>query len=158
MTDPAPDTTPDSTQETTPAPAPGSDPGATAARSRPATSGPLLRGAFLVAGLALVAVGFIGAFLPLLPSTVFFILAAACFARASPRLEAWLLAHRTIGPPLVAWRERGAIPRPAKIAAFAGVAIGFTLFEVLSRPPLWVAGIVAAALLAVLAWIASRPA
>ncbi|NJK44701.1 MAG: DUF454 domain-containing protein [Pleurocapsa sp. SU_196_0] len=42
-------------------------------------------------GWFFVVIGFIGAVLPVLPSTVFFIAAAACFARSSPRFEAWVL-------------------------------------------------------------------
>ena len=47
---------------------------------------------------------------------------AACFARSSPRLEAWLLNHPRFGPALCAWREERAIPRRAKIAACIGIA------------------------------------
>ncbi|MBI1339186.1 DUF454 family protein [bacterium] len=116
-----------------------------------------MRGVFLALGVFFVGVGFVGAFLPLLPSTVFFIIAAACFARASPRLERWLLTHRTIGPPLIAWRERGAIPRPAKIAAWTGIALGFAAFELVAHPALWLTGAVGVLLLGVAVWIGSRP-
>ena len=65
-------------------------------------------------GWVMVALGVIGLVMPLMPGVVFLIVAAACFARSSPRLEAWLLDHPTFGKPLRDWRAAGAIPRPAK--------------------------------------------
>ena len=69
-----------------------------------------MRRVYFIIGLALAAVGIVGAFLPVLPTTPFLLLALACFSRSSPRLETWLLTHPKFGAPLRAWRERGAIP------------------------------------------------
>ena len=52
----------------------------------------------MVAGSLCVALGLVGMFLPLLPTTPFLLLAAACYARASRRFYAALLASRTFGP------------------------------------------------------------
>src|SRR5258705_8513417 len=79
-------------------------------------------------GWVMVALGVIGLVMPLMPGVVFLIAAAACFARSSPRLEAWLLDHPTFGKPLRDWRAAGAIPRPAKAMACAGMTIGFVVF------------------------------
>ncbi|MDI6834240.1 MAG: YbaN family protein, partial [Rhizobiaceae bacterium] len=54
----------------------------------------------LGAGWIMVAVGIAGIFLPVLPTTPFMILAAALFARSSPRFEQWLLDHPRYGKPL----------------------------------------------------------
>ena len=89
---------------------------------------------YLMAGLALTGIGILGAFLPLLPSTIFFILATFCFARSSPRLEAWLLQHKLFGPPVLAWRDHKAIPRKAKYLAFGGMALGFVIFVTTVQP------------------------
>lgn len=116
-----------------------------------------MRGIYFVLGLVCVALGFIGAFLPVLPTTPFLILAAACFARSSPRLEGWLLSHPRFGPLLRAWRERGAIPRKAKLMALAGMCIGYLAFWLGSNPgPLLMAG-VGIFMLSGLAYVFSRP-
>jgi uncharacterized protein len=84
---------------------------------------------YLCAGLLAVALGTIGIFLPLLPTVPFMILAAFCFARSSPALEARLLNHPRFGHHLVSWREKGAISRRGKWSATAAfgvsIAIGF---------------------------------
>ena len=79
-------------------------------------------------GWVMVALGVIGLIMPLMPGAVFLIIAAWCFARSSPRFEAWLLNHPTFGKPLRDWRGSGAIPRSAKVMACAGMAIGFAVF------------------------------
>lgn len=69
-----------------------------------------LGGVFLMLGIA-------GIFLPLLPTTPFLLLAAACFARASRRLHGWLLGHALFGPIILEWRCHRAMPWRAKRAA-----------------------------------------
>ncbi|WP_332769354.1 YbaN family protein [Phenylobacterium sp.] len=112
---------------------------------------------FLVLGLIFSALGVVGAFLPLMPTTVFLILAAGCFARSSPRLEAWLMNHARFGSTLRAWRENGAIPRPAKVMACAGMVFGFVVFFLTAHPQAWLALTVAAALAACAVFVVSRP-
>lgn len=115
------------------------------------------RALFLVLGIILLALGFVGAVLPVLPTTPFVILAAGCFARSSPRLEAWLLAHPQLGPPLGNWRAHGAISPRAKRMAFAGMAVGFGVFLFVARPA-WPLVLLVAALMAVGAgFVATRP-
>jgi uncharacterized protein len=84
---------------------------------------------YLAAGWLSAGAGTVGIFLPLLPTVPLYILAAFCFARSSPALEAKLMNHPRYGPHLVAWRERGIVSRRAKLsatAAFAAsIAVGF---------------------------------
>lgn len=75
--------------------------------------------AYLSAGIISVALGTIGAFLPLLPTVPFLILAAFCFARSNPVWEQRLLNHPHYGATLRAWREKGVVGRRAKWAATA---------------------------------------
>lgn len=115
-----------------------------------------MRSVYLVFGLAFLALGLVGAFLPVLPTTPFLILAAACFARSSQRLESWLLEHPHFGPTLLDWRERGAIPMKAKLTALAGTSLGFLLLWLGSAGPA-LTTIAALLILVGLAYVFSRP-
>jgi uncharacterized membrane protein YbaN (DUF454 family) len=84
---------------------------------------PVVRGLFLAAGLCCVVLGVAGLFLPILPTTPFLLLAAACFARASERFYNWLLNHRVFGPTVVEWRRHRAIPWRTKLFAIALMAV-----------------------------------
>lgn len=108
-------------------------------------------------GWAMVGLGIAGIFLPLLPTTPFLLVAAWLFARSSPRLEQWLIAHPLFGRPLRDWREGGAISRGAKTAAIALMGLGFAFFWLRMEPPALAASAVAAIILTVGIFIASRP-
>ncbi|WP_181705632.1 DUF454 family protein [Chthonobacter rhizosphaerae] len=112
---------------------------------------------YLAAGYVFLGLGILGAFLPLLPTTIFLILAAAAFARSSPKLEARLLADKRFGPPLRRWRERGAIAPTAKLMALGGMAAGYLLFALTTRPALPMAGVVAIVMLGCAVYVVSRP-
>jgi uncharacterized membrane protein YbaN (DUF454 family) len=116
-----------------------------------------MRQLYLVLGLAFVGLGFIGAFLPVLPTTPFLILAAACFARSSRRLESWLLDHAHFGPSLRAWREHGAIPWKVKLMALGGMGVGLLLFWAGSKPDWILMSCVVVLMLAGLGYVFSRP-
>jgi uncharacterized membrane protein YbaN (DUF454 family) len=94
----------------------------------------LERGLYLALGLVMTGIGILGAFLPVMPSTIFFMAAVFFFARSSPRMEKWLLEHPLFGPPVIAWRDHQAIPRKAKYTAFTGMAFGFVSFLYFAQP------------------------
>lgn len=119
--------------------------------------GRIARMGWMTLGLILVGVGFIGLFVPLLPTTDFMLLALPCFARSSPRLEAWLLDHPRFGPGLRAWQAERAVPRNAKIMACIGMSIGYGLFWWHVRPGWIVSLAVAAFMLFWMVWILRRP-
>jgi len=116
-----------------------------------------MRSVYLVLGFSFVLLGVVGAVLPVLPTTPFLILAAACFSRSSPRFEAWLLTHPTFGPYIRQWRERGVIPRRAKAFAVTGSSVGFAIFLLSARPSLPLALLVGALIVFGMAYVLTRP-
>lgn len=108
-------------------------------------------------GWLMLMLGFIGAFVPLMPTTIFLILASWFFARSSPALEAWLLGHPRFGSTLRAWNETGAVPRGAKAMACIGMTAGFAMFWIGAHPSLWLALAVAGVLFASALYVVTRP-
>jgi uncharacterized protein len=104
----------------------------------------------------MVGLGIIGAILPLMPTTIFLILAAWFFSRSSPRLEAYLMNSR-FGGPLRDWRENGAISRKSKMLALIGMSVGYAVFLIASKPSVFLAIAVGASILASAAYVVSRP-
>lgn len=92
-----------------------------------------LSGSWLVLGLLCVGLGGVGVVVPGLPTTVFFIVAAGCFARSSPRLETWVLGLPGVGPAVRDYRAGLGMPPKAKIWAigsivvFSGLAVGLAV-------------------------------
>lgn len=78
---------------------------------------------FLTLGTAFVALGIAGAFLPVLPTTPFMLLAAACYARASTRFYNRLLNNRWFGPTILEWRRYRSIPWRIKWTAIVLMAV-----------------------------------
>lgn len=117
-----------------------------------------MRLAWFALGCLMVALGVIGALLPVMPTTIFLILAAGCFARSSPRMESWLLNHPRFGATLRQWREQGAISRKGKLCAVAGMGAGYAGFAWGAHPS-WGLGLATGlGMLACAAWVLSRPA
>ncbi|MDO9623510.1 MAG: YbaN family protein [Pseudomonas sp.] len=80
---------------------------------------PLIRYALLALGWLCVALGVIGIFLPVLPTTPFLLLAAACFVRSSKRFYLWLVLHPRLGPWVRDYLEGQGIPLKAKVYSIA---------------------------------------
>jgi uncharacterized membrane protein YbaN (DUF454 family) len=119
----------------------------------PAERSSAVRAGWLVAGLICVAFGSVGIVVPGLPTTVFFIGAAACFSKSSPRLEAWVLGLKGIGPLVQDHRAGLGMPRRAKVVATVIIVgfVGFALWFALDRAVVRAA--VAAAALVGVGWI-----
>ena len=87
------------------------------------------RAAWIVLGLLSVTIGAIGIVVPGLPTTVFFIIAAACFARSHPRLEQWVLDLPRIGPAVRRYRAGLGMPLRSKYWAI-GMIVVFTSISI----------------------------
>lgn len=85
----------------------------------------LVRTLCLVLGIAALILGALGVFLPVLPTTPFVLLAAACFARGSVFFHDWLLGNRLAGPIIHEWQAHRAMPRRAKRWAYLLMAVSF---------------------------------
>ena len=88
---------------------------------------PGMRLLFLLLGSICVILGLIGVFVPLLPSTPFILLAAACYARASIRFYNGLLNTPAFGPAILEWRLHRSIPYRTKLVAIAAMAATLTV-------------------------------
>jgi uncharacterized membrane protein YbaN (DUF454 family) len=96
-------------------------PTAPEARSRPR------RMLLMAAGSVCLGLGAVGALLPVLPTTPFVLLAAACFARSSRSFHRALRESRLFGPVLRDWEDHRSIPRAARLRAITVVVVVFAL-------------------------------
>jgi hypothetical protein len=90
---------------------------------------PSLRYLLMALGMLFLALGLLGIFVPLLPTTPFLLLAAWCFGKSSKRFHDWLLQHRWFGPPIKDWQRYHVIRTKFKLLATAMFAAsGIFLF------------------------------
>lgn len=121
------------------------------------TLSPVARYALLGVGWFFLALGAVGAFLPVLPTVPFLLITAWAWAKSSHRLHAWLYRNRTYGPYLRAWHRYGVIPRPAKAMAVTMMAAGWIAMTLFVARNFWMPAIVGAIEVAVGIFILTRP-
>lgn len=76
---------------------------------------------YIVLGSISLALGILGIFLPVLPTTPFLLLSAAMYVRGSQRLYDWLMAHKHLGPYIKNFREHRALPLRVKVVSVSMV-------------------------------------
>ena len=76
-----------------------------------------------VVGIFFVGLAILGVALPILPTTPFLLVAAACFAKSSPEMQKRLLANKTFGPLIHDWQKYRSIPRKAKRIALLSIVL-----------------------------------
>ena len=116
-----------------------------------------LRSVYIALGWVFVGTGFVGAFLPVLPTTPFMILALWMFSKSSARFHDWLYHHPVFGPSLQRWHQHRVVPPMAKLASVSMMSISFTYLVFWSTVPQW-GVILSGGLMAYAAWfILSKP-
>jgi uncharacterized protein len=130
-----------------PPPSPDAEPGESSHPLAPRWS----RALWVLAGLAGCGLGFLGLLLPGMPATVFFLIAAACFSKSSPRLLRWVLQLPRVGPMVRDYRAGKGMPRSAKVTATV-MMLGFGGVSVWVVEPLALKAFILA-LLSIGAWV-----
>lgn len=115
------------------------------------------RAFFLAAGTLCLGLGLAGIFLPLLPTTPFVLLAAACYARGSRRFYDWLLANRTFGPIILEWRRHHSIPYRTKVTAIVLMSVTLAVSIVFFVRPPWLKGLLALMGISLALWMYRLP-
>jgi uncharacterized membrane protein YbaN (DUF454 family) len=87
----------------------------------------LVKALLLMVGWLSVVLGVIGVFLPIMPTTPFLLLAAACFMRTSPKFYNWLVGHPKLGKYLLYYLEGKGIPLKAKVYSIGLMAISMSV-------------------------------
>ena len=90
--------------------------------------------ALILIGFVSLALGALGVFLPLLPTTPFVLVAAIAFAKSSDRLHQWLVDHDIFGPLIADWREHGAISGRTKVISVLSMIAILVISTLLSVP------------------------
>jgi len=91
---------------------------------------------FILLGSFSLALGVLGIFLPLLPTTPFLLLAAWCFSKGSEKFHSWLLQHRILGPPILDWKKNRAIKVKYKVLATLMISITCVVIYMKTTIPL----------------------
>jgi len=106
---------------------------------------------FFTLGWTFFGLGLLGAFLPVLPTTPFMLLALFMFAKSSERFHNWLYHHRVFGPPLQSWHQHRVIPAKAKIMSVSMMSLSLVYVILYSPIPVWMI-VVTGLLMAYGAW------
>jgi len=83
-------------------------------------------------------IGFIGMFVPILPTTIFMILALWSFSKSSDRFHHWLYTHKLFGPSLQLWTEHRVIPVIAKSFSVLFMTISIVYLYFFADVPVWI--------------------
>lgn len=98
----------------------------------------LVKTLFLFIGISSLVLGFIGIFLPLLPTTPFILLAAYCFAKSSERFHRYITQHKLFGKMVTDFNEKKVISKKNKIIALTLMWTTLSLSVIFFMPYTWI--------------------
>jgi uncharacterized membrane protein YbaN (DUF454 family) len=116
-----------------------------------------LRFGLMVFGCINIGLGIIGMFLPVMPTTIFLLIALWAFSKSSLRLHRWLFDHPRLGRPLRDWHTHGVIPLCAKVSALTMMGVSWLSVTLIATQGWLLPGIVATCLMPVAGFILTRP-
>lgn len=99
---------------------------------------PLAKYLYLASGFLLVAIGVIGIFLPLLPTTIFLILASICFLKSSPKANEWLRNHKILGGYIDNYQNKTGLTIKSKIINIITLWISISVSAVLFTDKIYI--------------------
>ncbi len=111
----------------------------------------------LAGGWSLFVLGVVGIFLPVMPTTVFWIGAVWCWSRSAPHLTQRILSHPRFGHPVHLFVAHGMMTRSGKRLAIGGIAAGYLLLHLLGQPTWPVSLLLGLTLALVAGWLWQRP-
>ena len=112
---------------------------------------------FVLLGFVSLGLGILGAFLPILPTTPFIILAAFCFSKGSTKLHNWILISPAFGPLIKNWQDHGIIKKKAKFWATFFIIPSFSYAVLWVPVSIVVKVVLVITAICVLSFIWSRP-
>lgn len=116
-----------------------------------------MKALWIALGILSIIAGFIGVFLPLLPTTPFALLAAFCFSKGSDTLHQWLLNTKMFGPLILDWEKHGVVRLPVKRLSTGMILLLFGYTLIFVKVAFWIKITVALIGICVLTFIWSRP-
>lgn len=116
----------------------------------------MLKGLLFVLGWLCFVIGVIGAFVPILPTTPFLLLAGVCFSKSSPRFHTWLLSLPVMGAGMRDWNENRVIRPRAKVLCLSMILLGLFLIWRSPKIPFLVQLSVSVAMVSVSGFVLTR--
>jgi uncharacterized membrane protein YbaN (DUF454 family) len=118
---------------------------------------PRARFLYKTLGFIFVGLGVLGAFLPLLPTTPFLLVALWAFSRSSRRFHQWLYTHPRFGPRLQEWHEHGTVPVKVKVSAISAMLVSQALMIFVAHAKWYVIATSGVFMLIGATYVLSRP-